>query len=324
MKFHLDFPVRPLSSKIKYTDPLLFIGSCFAENIGQKMRDLKFNAIINPNGIIYNPISISNSIRDALNNKQILEKELFFGNELWNSWDHHSRFSQADKTNAVCDINTSVLEAHQQIKKAQWLFITFGSAFVYRLRSTGEIVSNCHKQPSKDFDKQLLTAEEILKTYTQLIKELRSANPDLKIVFTVSPVRYIRDGVVENNLSKSILIQSVHELIQLNSNSFYFPAYEIVIDDLRDYRFYESDLVHPNQLALGHVFDKWKTSALEEDTLKLSEQISEIRIASKHRSFQKGSEATKKFKAAYLQKSIELQTKYSFLDLKTEIEYFKK
>jgi hypothetical protein len=191
MNFHLQFPIAPFSNKIKYADEVLFLGSCFAENIGETMQHYKFNVKINPHGVLYNPSSISLALRGYIENKVMQEQELFFANDCWNSWEHHSRFSNVDKKNCLDIINQSVSAAHQTIKSAEWIFITFGSANVYRRKETGETVGNCHKIPQKEFTKQLLTVDEIIVDYKHLLEELKQLNPKIKIVFTVSPVRYI-------------------------------------------------------------------------------------------------------------------------------------
>jgi hypothetical protein len=300
----------------------MFIGSCFAENIGEKFSDAKFSSIINPHGILYDPLSLSRSLKSYLNNTQVQENDLFFSNETWHSWDHHSKFSDPDRSRCLGNINASISSAHAHIKDAKWVFITFGSAFFYALKDRNIPVGNCHKVPQKEFDKSLIKTETIIKEYNKLISEIRSLSASLNIVFTVSPVRYIRDGVVENNLSKSILLQSVHELVKANENVFYFPAYELVIDDLRDYRFFKEDLVHPNELAIQYVFEKLKIASFSEATEQLFLRISEIRNALAHRPFNENSEAHKKFRTSYALRCKQLVKEFPFLDLNEELLYF--
>lgn len=323
MNFHLEFPIPAFPVKIKYSDKLLFIGSCFAENIGEKMQQAKFNAQINPHGILYNPAAIVVALKRYIHNKPLNENELFSANECWNSWEHHSRFSHPDKSACLEKINREISNAHEQLKQSTWLFITFGSAFSYSLKEGNIPVGNCHKVPQKEFFKSLLETDEIVKAYDFLFKELKIMNPALNIVLTVSPVRYIRDGVVENNLSKSVLIQSAHKLVQHNENVFYFPAYELVIDDLRDYRFYKRDLVHPSEEAIDYVFSRFMEN-FDGSSKTLFEEIVAIINAKNHRAIDENSSAHKKFKNKFAEECTALQKKFPFLDLKEEIEYFSK
>ena len=273
---------------------------------------------MNPHGILYNPLSIAVALRRYMKSDFVTESELFFANDCWNSWEHHSRFSNPDQQNCLLAINKNISDAHVSLKNAEWLFITFGSAFVYR--KNNKLVSNCHKQPQKEFLKQLLNPSDIIDAYTSLMMELKKFNPKLKIVFTISPVRYVRDGVVENNLSKARLIDAVHQL--KNDAAFYFPAYELVIDDLRDYRFYKEDMVHPNEQAVKYVFDKFRNSFFDESTDSLFERINEILLAKKHKPFNTDSTSHKKFKNNFLQRIQSIQTQHPFLDLRAEQTYF--
>ncbi|MCW3103636.1 MAG: hypothetical protein JWO09_2076 [Bacteroidetes bacterium] len=323
MHFHLQFPIPSFPQQLSYSDKLFFTGSCFAENIGEKMKEEKLRVLINPHGVLYNPSAIEKAIRRYIGNESLKEDELFFANECWNSWEHHSRFSDPSKEACLQQINTSVKSAHEQLRDAGWLFITFGSAFSYKHKGSGIPVGNCHKVPQKEFTKSLLSAEEVISAYTALFAELKKLNPNLKIVLTVSPVRYVRDGVVENNLSKSILLQSVHRLVEMHEHVFYFPAYELVIDDLRDYRFYKEDLVHPNEQAIDYVFGKLKEVLFDSSAKDLNKSIREILDAAKHRPFNENSEAHKKFKRTFEERSLQLQKKYPFLDLGAGLDYLK-
>ncbi len=318
MNFHLQFPIPSFPQKINYSHSSLFIGSCFAENIGELMKDYKFNTQINPHGILYNPSSIAIALRRYMKIDFVTENELFFANDCWNSWEHHSRFSNPDKQKCLLEINKNISDAHVSLKNTEWLFITFGSAFAYT--KSGKLVGNCHKQPQKEFSKQLLNTSEIVEEYKFLISELRKFNSKLKIVFTISPVRYVRDGVVENNLSKARLIDAVHQI--KNENIFYFPAYELIIDDLRDYRFYKEDLVHPNEQAIEYVFEKFNKACFDDKAIALFEKIKEIISAKNHKSFNSETESHKKFQFTYLERCKKMQIENPFLDLSEEIKYF--
>lgn len=318
MDFHLQFPITPSVEKMNYSQSSLFMGSCFSENIGELLLQNKFNSLLNPNGILYNPSSIAIALRRYISNNLLKDSDLFYANECWNSWEHHSRYSHIEKLNCLGTINTEISKAHSFLKNTDWLFITFGSAFVYKRNNA--LVGNCHKQPHKEFSKELLETREIVNEYRKLISDLKTFNPNLKFVFTVSPVRYIRDGIVENNLSKARLIDAVHQIIE--KNVYYFPAYELVIDVLRDYRFYKKDMVHPSEQAIAYVFDKFRDAFFEDSASELFLRINEILIAKKHIPFNAGSPSHKKFRVNFLNRIQLLQSQNSYLDLSEEQSYF--
>ncbi|MDX2048053.1 MAG: GSCFA domain-containing protein [Chitinophagaceae bacterium] len=334
MDFHLALQVKPFSQKISIRDKILLAGSCFTEHIGQELRNYKFSVLENPNGILFNPVSISKSVTSYIENRQYKEDDLFYYNELWTSWQHHSRFSHPVKEEALRGINDSQQKAHAFLKKADWLMLTLGSAFVYELGNAtppssysgylqaGEIVANCHKIPADKFNKRLPGPEEVISVLDNLMHRLFLFNPGLKIIFTISPVRHLRDGFVENNRSKAVLIQAVHQLVDKFEKLFYFPAYELVIDDLRDYRFYAEDMVHPNYAATGYVWDKFTEACIDDESKEMMKEIQKISMAAKHKAFHPSSAQHKQFLAAHLAKAEALQSKHPFLDLSEEISYF--
>jgi len=322
MKFHLQFPVQDFKNKINYSNKFVFAGSCFAENIGELFLQYKLNSVINSHGIQYNPHSICNALQDCIESKQINESDLFFYNDLWHSWHHHSRFSNVNKEICLANINEQIQTAHHHLKQANWLIITLGSSFVYKNIELNKLVANCHKVPQKQFQKYLFTSIETEQFLEEIIQKLKSFNSQLQIIFTVSPVRYIRDGVVENNLSKARLIDAVHSTVAKHTHCSYFPVYELVIDDLRDYRFFKEDLVHPNELAIKYVFEKFVEHTFDEKSKNILEKVKEINAAKNHRSFSEETTTVKKFKNNFLQKCFELKKEFPFLDLKSEIVYF--
>ncbi len=283
MNFKLNFDIKSPTRKINYSDKLFFIGSCFSENIAEQFDKHLFSVVSNPHGILFNPTSIANAMQDVLNNKTYTEKDIFFEQGLWRSFHHHGQFSNADKTVCLEQINSSIKKAHEQLKKSEYLFITFGSAFAYKHIQQQNIVANCHKIPAKEFEKVLISKEDITSTYNKLIAELKTFNQNIKIVFTVSPVRYIRDGLVENNHSKAILLQSIHDLIATNENCFYFPSYEIVIDELRDYRFFKEDMVHPNELAVKYIWERMQQSWIDAISLEFIAEAGQYKRLLEHR-----------------------------------------
>jgi hypothetical protein len=323
MDFHLNFDPRPFSVKIEHHQNLLLIGSCFTENIGNKLRHLKFSVLENPNGILFNPVSIAASLSSYIENKQYKEEELFYQNESWNSWQHHSRFSNPDKENCLAVINQSQQAAHDFLKKADWIFITVGSAFVYELENK-EVVANCHKVPTDKFNKKLLPATEIAVMLKEVLDQLFIFNPNIKVIFTVSPVRHLRDGFIENNRSKAMLIQAIHQLVDDHEKLFYFPAYELVIDDLRDYRFYAEDMVHPNYAATNYVWEKFIAACIDEKAQQLMKEINIINAAKSHKPFNPTSAQHKKFLQTNLEKVSKLQHEHSYLDLQEELIFFTK
>lgn len=322
MDFHLEFTPKPFDIKINHQQNLLLIGSCFTEQIGTKLANHKFTVLDNPNGILFNPSSITKSISSYISNKQNTEADLFYQNECWNSWEHHSRFSHPDKQMCLQEINASQNKAHDFLKKADWLLITLGSAFVYELDNK-EVVANCHKVPTDKFNKRLLAVDEVFTGLQKMIGEAVTFNPKLKIIFTISPVRHLRDGFVENNRSKASLIQAVHQLVEKNSNCFYFPAYELVIDDLRDYRFFAEDMVHPNYAATNYVWQKFITACIDESSQLLMKEIAVIVAAKNHKPFNPTSEQHKKFLQTNLEKVKKLQQQFAYLNLEEEENYFK-
>ncbi len=294
MNFHLEFSPKPFNIKIVHQDNLFLIGSCFTENIGSKFKLHKFSVLENPNGILFNPVSISKSITSYIENKQYAKEDLFYENELWNSWEHHTRFSDVDMDVCLNRINASQQQAHHFLKTADWVFITLGSAFVYELENR-RVVANCHKVPTDKFNKKLLNVEDVLAVLDNVMHRIFMFNSTVKIMFTISPVRHLRDGFVENNRSKAVLIQAVHHLVNKFNKLFYFPAYELVIDDLRDYRFYAEDMVHPNYAATNYVWDKLVDCCIDENTIQLMKQLNEINAGVNHKSFNPTTEAHQKF-----------------------------
>ena len=322
MDFMLDINIPSPAEKISYQQPLLLTGSCFTEHIGNNLQEWKFDVLQNPNGILFDPQSVASSLVSYVHRRKYTESDLFYHNEVWQSWQHHSRFSHIDKAACLHGINESQERAHQFLKKAQWIIITLGSSFSYRLVENDQPVANCHRAPAQSFRKHLMTIEEINSVLDNALHQMQQFNPSLKIIFTVSPVRHIRDGVIENNRSKARLIEVVHHLVNKFDKLYYFPAYELVIDVLRDYRFYDVDMVHPNYPATQFVLEKFMEVFVDEQGRQLASQLQKIAIARKHKPFQPDTEAHRKFLATHLEKSKELQGQFPFLQLQEEIDYF--
>ena len=334
MDFHLAFTPKPFATKINHQQKMLLVGSCFTENMGTKLKQHKFSVLENPNGILFNPISITKAISSYINNKQYTAADLFYQNESWNSWEHHSRFSYPDKEQCLSAINQSQQQANTFLKDADWVMITLGSAFAYALHfaeglanensvgQEGDIVANCHKVPTDKFNKKLLSLQEIIVALQRMMNGLTSFNPAIKIIFTISPVRHLRDGFVENNRSKATLIQAVHQLVEERENAFYFPAYELIIDDLRDYRFYAEDMVHPNYAATNYVWEKFVPTCIDEPTQKLMKEINVINAAKSHKPFNPASAQHKKFLQLNVEKVNELSKLYPYINFESEKAFF--
>jgi len=332
MEFQLPITIPPLSVPLSYHDSFLLMGSCFTEHIGNRLQDLKFSVLQNPHGILFDPHSVAESILSYIHNKPYSEADMVYFNELWQSWQHHSQFSSTNKEEALLRINTAQQAAHAFLQKASCIVITLGSSFSYRLTSTGATegtntsagmpVANCHRAPAQWFNKHLMGIEEINAVLDNCIHQLFRFNPALKIIFTVSPVRHIRDGVIENNRSKARLLEVVHNLVNKFDRLFYFPAYELVIDVLRDYRFYDIDMVHPNYPATEFVMEKFIPFCFDAGTRQIMEEVKKLVIAARHKPFQPGTQAHKNFLAAQLQKAKDLHQKYPFLPLENELHYF--
>lgn len=300
------------------------MGSCFAEEIGERLEQYQFDALVNPHGILYNPISITQALHTYLDGKQYTKDDLFLQHDVYHSWDHHSRFSGTDADAVLARINAAQEAASKRLEEADWLIITLGSAFTYTLTAANYVVGNCHKAPASTFHKKLLSPPDAISALDNMMHRLFFRNRKVKIMFTISPVRYVRDGVVENNLSKAVLIQTVHHLVNKFDRLFYFPAYELVIDDLRDYRFYKEDLVHPNDIAVNYVWEHFTQSCLSEEGKRILPLVGEINRAKQHRPFNPESTQHQQFLATYAKKTAQLMKEYPFLQLEETLEYFKR
>lgn len=287
----MDFrtTIKPLNDKglINHIDTIVLMGSCFTDNIGTKLKNAFFNVDINPTGILYNPASISNAITNILTKRQYSADNIFFSqsDNQYHSYDHHSDFSGKDISDILEKINTRQIEAYKHLTTASMLIITFGTAYVYTLKNTYYVVANCHKQSASLFNRRKLTVEEIVSMWDKTIYDILQLNPNINIVFTVSPIRHISDGLHENQLSKSALLLAIEHLCANHNNVIYFPSYEIMIDDLRDYRFYASDMTHPSSVAIDYIYNIFAQSFFDSKTIKLADECKAVikRIQHRHR-----------------------------------------
>lgn len=321
MEFRRSFQVPPLKEQLNLRHGIMLMGSCFTDHLGNKLGQHRFSTLQNPHGILFNPVSLAKSVTSYIEKRHYTQKDIFLQQEWWTSWDHHSVFSDADPDKLLAMINHSQDNAHQFLKKAKWLVLTVGSAWVYQL-AEGSVVANCHKVPTDKFQKRLLPVEEVLAVLDNMIHRLFMFNPDLRIMFTISPVRHLRDGFVENNRSKAVLIQAVHHLVEKFEKLYYFPAYELIIDDLRDYRFYAEDMVHPNYLATSYVWEKFSDACIDEESRKFIREIAPINSALAHKPFQPHSKAHQSFRQKQVEKLQQLQAAYPYLDFEKDIAFF--
>lgn len=307
-----------------YEERIVMMGSCFAENIGRKLAENKFSVDINPFGTLYNPASVAEGLRRLLRPESFTANELFQHEGLYHSFAHHSRFSAATVEECLANINNRLSLSSGILAKATRLVITLGTAFVYRLKSNGQIVSNCHKLPERMFERRRLSAGEIVEDWKPLLLALWEQNPALKILFTVSPIRHWKDGAHENQLSKATLLLATDALQgEYPDRIAYFPAYEILMDELRDYRFYADDMLHPSSLAIDYIWRRFIENFLSTDTSCILKEWGDIQKAMNHKPFQPDSEAYKRFILQTLLKMERISEKMPYFDIGKEIELVK-
>lgn len=271
------------SDLINVESGVFFIGSCFAGNIGQKMVDARFHTMVNPFGVLYNPFSVAAALDSIIENREVTEDDMVERDGLWHSFMHHGQFSHPDLYTAVKGINEATNLAHQFLQQAEFVVLTFGSGYVYEHKLEQRVVANCHKFPEMDFNRYLLEPDEIVDAWKDMIVRLRVFNPAVKIMFTVSPVRHWRDGAHGNQVSKSVLFLAIDKLVNLFDKVSYFPAYEIMMDELRDYRFYDAAMLHPNEVAINYIWQRFSQTWLTPDAYAYLHEVSKIVRARQHR-----------------------------------------
>lgn len=286
-------PLKGLRGLISHDAPVVMMGSCFTDNVGALLQRSGFDVCVNPCGTLYNPASIASALLDILYERRYTRNDLMEHGGVWHSWGHHSRFSDPDPDQVVERINSALAQAADTLSRASVLIVTFGTAWIYRLADTRTVVANCHKQPASMFTHEMLTAQQVTGLWKKMLRELHARYPQLKVLFTVSPIRHLADGAHGNQLSKATLLLAIDQLIaelgpaatplappSLTSvpnasapltafpDAIYFPAYEIVVDDLRDYRFYAADMVHPSDVAVDYIYRRFCESFMTPDTIQ--------------------------------------------------------
>ena len=294
MKLQTKIPlVKQSKNQIDYNSNVLLFGSCFSENIGKKLDHFKFQNLQNPFGILFHPKAIETLISNAIKNKAYSEEDVFLNNEQWHCFDAHSKLSNTSKEDLIFYLNSEIKLTSEAIQNSTHIIITLGTAWVYRDIKTDSIVANCHKVPQKQFSKELLSVQEITNSLKNILSLIKSINNDASVVFTVSPIRHTKDGFVENTQSNAHLITAIHQVI--NNKSFYFPSFEIMMDELRDYRFYNEDMIHPNQVAINYIWDKFKTVWVSDESLKTMKDVDVVQKGLQHRSFNPKSQVHQQF-----------------------------
>ena len=322
MEFRVALQPRPLPQQITLRDAVFLAGSCFTEHMSSRLAQHKFRVSENPHGILFNPASICRSLGDVLDGRVYGREDLFMETHgIWSSWHFHSRFSDPDPEVALRAMNQSVFLAREAIRSSGWLILTLGSAYVYEL-SDGSAVANCHRAPANTFTRRLLQPDEILAGLDPLLHRLRILNPGMRFMFTVSPVRHLREGFVDNNRSKAALIYSVHQLADKFDDVFYFPAYELVIDDLRDYRFFAEDMAHPNYQATRYVWEKFMESCIDSTSADIMREIQDIHTAMAHKPRHPQSGGHRQFLEKHAAQVRDLAARCPYLDFSRELAYF--
>lgn len=328
MKLQTQIPLKTADNQIDYDSQLLLLGSCFVENMGKKLDYFKFRHLQNPFGILFHPLAIEKLITGAIQKKSYSESDIFLLNERWHCFDAHSSLSDTSKENLLKKLNDGLETTLSQLQTASHIIVTVGTAWAYRHTASGNIVANCHKVPQGEFSKELLSIDEIANSLERTLKHARSINNDIQFIFTVSPVRHLKDGFIENQRSKAHLISAVYKVLNkhivpsthLNDqvgqpDEGYFPSYELMMDELRDYRFYERDMMHPNQLAIDYIWEKFKQVWISGEVHSTMEKVDAIQKGLQHRPFNPGSEQHRKFREGLETKITEVRQEYPFMKL---------
>ncbi len=335
MKLQTQIPLKKAGKQIDYNSQLLLLGSCFVENMGRKLDYFKFRQLQNPFGILFHPLAIEKLVARAIQKNFYSESDIFYRNERWHCFDAHSDLNDTSKENLLKNLNESLEATRSQIERTSHTIITLGTAWVYRHTTSGNIVANCHKVPQREFSKELLSINEIAGSLGRTINHVRSINKSIQFIFTVSPVRHLKDGFGENQRSKAHLISALHDVLKTRVTPSarlspragkdgndkvgqavggYFPSYELMMDELRDYRFYERDMVHPNLLAIDYIWEKFKQVWISGEAYATMEKVDDLQKGLQHRPFNPGSEQHRKFREILKTKMAIVGREYPFIE----------
>ena len=314
MKLQTQIPLLKESRNlINYNSKIVLLGSCFSENIGNQLDYYKFQTTQNPFGILFHPIAIENLITNAINEKKYTENDVFFNNEQYHSFDTHSSLSANNERDFLDNLNSSIKSTRKTLEEASHIIITLGTSWVYRYIESDQIVANCHKVPQKKFLKEILSVDTISESLEAIISLIKSINKNASILFTVSPVRHIKDGFIENSQSKSHLITAIHQVIDKRKYNYYFPSYEIMMDELRDYRFYAEDMIHPNKTTMNYIWEKFMSTWFDVSANSTMKEIDIIQKGMLHKPFNPNSEKHLQFLENLEQKKLKIMSEYSFM-----------
>ncbi|NNE01810.1 MAG: GSCFA domain-containing protein [Eudoraea sp.] len=320
MKLQTNIGLQPTNNPLDYQSRSVLLGSCFASNIGNKLNFYKFRSIQNPFGILFHPTAIEKLLARAVLGKDYQEFELFHQHDRWHCFDAHSDVSSVSKKEVLLNLNQGLAITREEIMNATHIFITLGTSWVYRNKKSREVVANCHKVPQKNFDKVLYSPNQLLASLENIVGLIRKLNTKASLIFNVSPVRHLKDGFVENQRSKAHLITAIHELVDNSGEAglaYYFPSYELMMDELRDYRFYDTDMVHPNKLAIDYIWEKFKEAWISKEALPVMETIAGIQKGLAHKPFNPKGAQHKEFVSALQAKIKALQKDYPAITFTT-------
>ena len=322
LQFTTPVHVAKNESAIYCDSRILTLGSCFSDHIGNKLKRHFFHTDVNPFGTVFNPISIAELLNLVVGNKKMGLEDLNSVGERHFHYDFHTSFDNTEPQVVLENINNTLSLTREALPKTDFLIITFGTSIVYKLKSQDRIVSNCHKVPGFNFEKSFLDIDFMVKGFLRAIDSVKNVNPDIKIVLTVSPVRHTKEGLTENSLSKSRLIGLCHKLTKTVSNSSYFPSYEIMMDELRDYRYYKNDLIHPSDLAVDIIWSRFIDTFFDEKAVQKAEDMQKLLKASEHKPFDPQSEGHKNFKTSQLENIASYEKTYPEVDFRDLIQHF--
>lgn len=295
MRLRTEIKIIPSSGKVHYSDQLFCIGSCFTEHIHQKLLNGFFNSHSNPCGIVYNPASIADQVDRIVNQTWFTSDDLIQDHELFHGLFHHGDFSSLDEQEALQKMNHALSLAYQKMIQSKWILITLGTSIVYRHIEKNKIVANCHKIPGHQFHRFFLEVDEMVRRLSTMMEGIDKLLPGIHLIFTISPIRYLSEGFTENSRSKARLILAIETICKVFPQATYFPAYEIVLDDLRDYRFYKEDLIHPNDQAVQYIWEKFMDTYFDEETARVWNEMNKLNNEKNHRSLHPDTLAHKKF-----------------------------
>lgn len=320
MDFYTEIKTGKGAFKVSHADNILVLGSCFADNVGRRLVEDKFRCLVNPFGTLYNPLSILSAVEMLVKGKAFTKSDLFQADGLWHSWVHHGSFSSSSAEESLRRINDSMEQAQAMLKKVDVLVITYGTAFVYRLADRLEtVVANCHKQDEIMFVRRMEDVDTLSACMQRTLEVVRSVRPDVRVVFTVSPIRHVRDGLHANQLSKATLLLAVDRVVRNRKMVEYFPSYEIMMDELRDYRFYADDMVHPSDKAVDYIYERFASTYFSKQTLALMKEWQGIHSGLGHRPLHPDSDAYRQFLKGLLEKIINIKNKHPYLDVEQEL-----